>query len=374
MLLLFGCASQPPPVTVDEPNSTVAPPIVKNNTALAPCSAGNIVQNDNCFASLAVEKSNSSYCRNIYAIDKVDSCLSHFANSSLEICKQITGATLRFSCLSANAVREKSESICNLIDNTDAAAACLKLVLPPCMLISDESSRSLCIALDKSDFSLCKGDACLFGYALNTSSELACGAISQPADRYYCIALVKKDVSACKDAPLSPVQDYCIERASETLGDSASCSLATDGSDYRNRCYLYFAVTNHDPGFCLRPLYETQRDECYKNYSIGTATVDTCPKVVESTNRVDCYFKAAKYNRMPSLCNPLWTNDFKNTCYSGAILYPQNGPVPSDCPNVASTDWADKCYYQSARSTYNGTLCSFISPGLEKDNCVKLFS
>ncbi|MFA6328248.1 MAG: hypothetical protein WCY41_02285 [Candidatus Micrarchaeia archaeon] len=377
LLLLFGCASKPAPVVVDEPNSTVVvPEPVKNTTAaVLPCSAGNIVQNDNCFSSLAWEKSNSTYCKSIYSVDTLDACLYHFANTSLEICKQVTNSELRFSCLTANAVAAKSEAICNMIDNTEAAAACLKKVLPPCMLISDESARSLCIALDKGDFSYCTDDACLEAYAFNKSSDLACGAITQQVERYYCLALVKKSTASCRDAPLSPIQDACIERSAEALDDLSGCGLATDGSDYRNNCYLYFAIKNSDPTICQKLLLETQRDLCYKNYSIGTATVDACPKVVESTNRVDCYFKAAKLNRKPSLCNPLWTTDFKNTCYSGAILYPANGPVPSDCPDVANSGWEDKCYYQAARATYNSTLCGLMSEGAsDKRNCNALFN
>ena len=378
MLLLFGCTSTPPgPVVTPEPvvNSTPTP---SNNSTAAqalPCTAGNIVQNDNCFGSLALEKSNPKYCKSIYAIDKYDACLAHFANSSLDICKQITGSDLRFSCLTANAVANKSEAICNMIDNTDAAAACLRLVLPPCMLISNESARNLCIALDKNDFSLCTDDACLAGFALNTSNELACGAITKQDSRYYCLALVKKSVGACLDAPLTPVQDSCIEQSSETLNDVSGCSLATRDSTYRNSCYLHFAIQGNNATICQMVASETNRDACYKNYSIGTATTDACPKIVESTNRIDCYFKAAKLNRMPSVCNPLWTDDLKNTCYSGAILYPTNGPVPGDCPIVSSTEWRDKCYYQAARSTYNGTLCGLMTDGAsDKKNCLSLFN
>jgi hypothetical protein len=138
---------------------------------------------------------------------------------------------------------------------------------------------------------------------------------------------------------------------------------------------MHFAVERNNATICQLVASETNRDLCYKNYSIGTATVGACAKVVESTNRVDCYFKAAKLNRKPSLCNPLGTNDYKNTCYSGAILYPANGPLPSDCPEVASTDWRDKCYYQAARATYNGTLCTLMTDGAsDKRNCLSLFN
>jgi hypothetical protein len=163
------------------------------------------------------------------------------------------------------------------------------------------------------------------------------------------------------------------------LDDLSGCNLAsglsTDNNDYRNRCYTYFASKRSDPSICQKAAPETARDTCYKNYSITTANVNACPKVVESTNRVDCYFKAAKLNRKPSLCNPLWTNDFKNTCYAGAILYPAEGPVPSDCPEVSSSDWRDKCYYQAARATYNATLCSEMSPtASDLRNCESLFN
>ncbi|MFA6214827.1 MAG: hypothetical protein WC717_06160 [Candidatus Micrarchaeia archaeon] len=376
LLLLFGCTQPSGPIVTPEPPAIPAPaPANNTSAAAAPCTGGNIVQNDDCFLSLASEKSDSGYCRSIYSIDKLDACLAVFANSSLDICKQVTGAEMRFSCLTANAVREKSEAICNMIDNTEASAACLRQVLPPCMLVSGESERSLCIALDKGDFSYCQDDACLEAYALNTSEGLACGAISQQNERYYCLALVAKSASACLDAPLTPVQDSCIERAARALGDMSSCSLAGAGSPYRNSCYLYFAVAQGDASVCQRSSSETDRDSCYWNYSVSTATVDACPRIIESTNRVDCYFKSAKLNRKPSLCNMLWTSDFKNTCYAGAILYPDAGPVPSDCPDVESTDWRDKCYYQAARITYNGTLCGLMTnSSSDKRNCESLFN
>ena len=377
LLLIFGCASQAPPVIVNETNITpVSPPPVQNNTtAAAPCTYGNIVQNDNCFASLALEKSDPSYCRSIYSIDILDSCLYRFANSSLDICKQLTSSDLRFSCLTANAVREKSEDICNMIDNASVAASCLRQVLPPCMLISNESARSLCMALDKGDYSLCKDDACLSAYAQNRSDTVACGAITEQTSRYYCLAIVKGSAATCKDAPLVPVQDACIQRAAEAMGDLAGCSLATAASTYRDSCYLDFSVARNNASICVFSSSETARDACYKNYSISTANVSACAKVIESTNRQDCYFKSAKLNRMPSLCNMLPTKDLLSTCYSGAILYPVQGPLPTDCPLVASTDWRDKCFYYAARITYNGTLCGLMSnSSSDKANCESLFN
>ena len=52
----------------------------------------------------------------------------------------------------------------------------------------------------------------------------------------------------------------------------------------------------------------------------------------------------------------------------------QKGPVVSDCQYVDNSDWRDKCYYTAARIAYNSTLCGFINPGADKDNCDALFN
>lgn len=378
LVFAFGCAQAPGPI-VDEPVQPVLQPGLNNTTAAAPaeeapCSSGNIVQKDECFALLAKSRSSPDMCRNIYAVDKLDSCYALFAASNLDVCKKITDADLRASCLTENAKKQKSDEICRLIDNEDARAACLQQVVPPCMLKLDPVERSLCLALEKKDYKLCNGDACFEGYAINVSDDAACYLITGEADRYSCIAIIKKSIAICKSASQSPVQDWCIERTSMKLDDKDGCSLATPGSDYANRCHLYFAVKGHDVSLCKRAYQEEQRDTCYSDYAIKTMNVSSCARVINSLVVITCYRNAAIKNKMPSLCNPLANEANRRDCYAGSILYIEGGPLPSDCAGVSSPDWKDKCYYRAARATYNSTLCGFIDDGSpDKKDCTDLF-
>lgn len=381
MLFSFGCIQKP-----SEP-SVVEPPVVEppkaNTTVAEPCSAGNIVQKDACFASLAASKSDPEICRNIYSVTIMDSCYAAFAYTNLEICKRVNDAELRSVCLTTNAKSknsEASEGICNLIDNAEARAACLKQVVPPCRLVLDPDQRALCVAFEKNDYTFCTSDYCFSQYAENRSDSNACNLISSPAEKYACAAVVKKDVGECKNAPVSPVQDYCVELASIRLENVNGCDLATAGSDYRNRCYLYFAVEGRRGSTCnlAEPEFSvgigTSKYWCYEQYAIQAADVSVCPKILESQSRIGCYYTAAKKNRMPSLCNPLGNAAWMKDCYAGSILYVEGGPVPSDCENVQDSTWKDKCYYKSALATANSTLCGFITPGnSDRDSCDSAF-
>ncbi|VVC02146.1 Uncharacterised protein [uncultured archaeon] len=379
LLLFAGCTQKTEPVVVQQPPAEQPSANLTNATVqpAAPCSTGNIVQKDDCFYALAQGKNDPGICKNIYSVDRLDSCYAMFADSNLEICKTISDADMKAKCLLANAKSQESEEICKLIEDEQKRGECLVEVLPPCMAIMDPDQRNLCLALEKGTYTLCTSDGCLQAYAKNKSDENACALISVQVDRYVCMALVRSNVAACKEAALSPVQDSCVEKAAELLDDSGSCYLATAQTDYSNRCYLHFAIERQDPSICAHAAPEEKRDDCYANYSIAAANISSCLKIQETLNKLGCYYHAAAANRMPSLCNPLGTiigtGSQRADCYTLSILT-EKGPMPSDCPLVDSAEWKDKCYYTAARITYNSTLCGFINPGSNRDNCDALFS
>lgn len=382
MIFSFGCAQKPAEPSVVEPPA-VEPP--QNATVSAePCSSGNIVQKDGCFAALAKSKSDPEICKNVYSVEKLDSCFAYFAGNNLEVCKQITDAPMRQACLTENARRinsSESEAVCSLIDNAEARAACLRQVVPPCRLVLDPDQRALCVAFEKNDYTFCTSDTCFAQYAENRSDSNACNLINNSASRYSCFAVVKNDVGECKNAPLVPVQDYCIEKSAEALDSVNGCDLASAGGDYRNRCYLYFAVKGRQGSICARAEPEfsvgssgTSRYWCYGQYATQAADVSVCPKILESQSRIGCYYTAAKKNSMPSLCNPLNNAAWMKDCYAGSILYVEGGPVPADCMNVQDQTWKDKCYYKAALATANSTMCGFITPGTsDRDSCDSAF-
>ncbi len=374
LMLLLGCAQKSEPTVNEPPAAPALPP--ENKTVDAqpqpPCSSGNVLQKDECFLALAASKSDPQVCKNIYSVDKLDACYFVFANESLEICKKITQTSLREICLAQNARLSKSEEICGLIADMGKRQECLGQILPRCMLLNIEK-RPLCYALEKNDYSLCEGNiACLQEYAKNTTDKNACGAITDEKERYYCLAMLEGSAQTCKQASLPAIRDWCAQKTAIALGNVNGCAVAAEGTDYRNNCYLYFAIKENDSTICKLSAPEERRDDCYVNYSVRTKTVDACPKVVETLNRISCYYRAARENFMPSLCNPLQIEGQRRDCYSMSILN-DNGPVPSDCQSVENLDWKDKCYRNAAYKTYNQTLCGFIRPGSDKDYCENLF-
>jgi len=376
LMFSYGCAQKTEPSVNEPPASPQIQPGKNNSTPsgpVTPCLEGNILQKDECFAALAKKNSDPTTCGGIYSIEKLDECYGYFADSSMEYCRKINDAEKRAACLTKNAKLQKSDEACRLIENEALRANCLKEVIPPCMMILDEEQRALCIALEKNDYTKCTSDGCFAAYAQTRKDENACGLINSEPSRFACRAVVKEDISQCKLAALAAIQDSCVENASKTLDDKYGCDLATPGSEYSNRCYLYFAVKNSDMNVCRKAYQEEQRDSCYSDYAGLMGNISSCARVINSLNKISCYMHAAKANRMPSLCNPLGIDSQMRDCYSGSILYLDEGPLPSDCQYVASSDWKNKCYYRAALKTYNKTLCTMIDEGPDKKDCDDLF-
>jgi len=371
LFFVFGCPSQPQQPLVEEP----AAPVVQPPPApeAAPCSIGNVVQRDDCFLARALEKKDNGICRNIYSVDRLDQCYAIFAATDLEACKMVRNAEMKNSCLSENAVRQKSEAICNLIDNAAARADCLKKVVPACQLVLDPTGRQLCMALEENDYTLCQTDPCFVQYAQNKSEEAPCGLVKAEIDRYYCLAVVRNSAAVCQQASQAALQDACMEKVAKKLNDVYVCDLATKGSSYANSCYLYFAVKDGKMDICKKPYTEELRDSCYSDWATQSANTSSCINVINTVNRNGCYFTAARTNRLPSLCNPIINDANRNSCFSQAITG-EKGPIPRDCEAVSGQEWRDKCYRISAQKTYDQSYCGKISPdSYEKDTCDSLF-
>lgn len=373
ILLVFslGCIQKEQPLVQEPP---IIPP-GNNQTAPSdqPCSAGNVVQKDECFFNLAKGPAGIVACKSIYSIGKTDECYSLFASGDLEACKSISDADMRAGCLSQNALRVKDQEICNLIDNAASRAECLKQVVPPCTIGLSQEERELCLALEKNDYTLCLSDECLRAFAEEKKVSEACIPIKGEADRFACVAIVRANPSECKQSSLASVQDLCLQKASIALGDLASCSLATPGSTYRNDCYTSFAISQKDDSICKKSTPEDSRDLCYASFSLETANTTACAKISSSINRVGCYYFASAKNRMPSLCNPLQNEAQRNDCYGKGMFIPE-GPLAADCMQVSSQEWKDKCLRIAATKAYDRTLCEPIITDYEKKACEDLFA
>lgn len=374
LVFAAGCAQKPQPILTEPP---ITPPQGNGaEVATAICTEGNVVQKDECFFLAAKTEGNFSLCQRIYSIDRMDDCYLLFSDTGFEVCGKISDSEKKSACLLKNALRLKNDDICNLIENSDKRADCLAKVVPPCMLIMDLENRTLCQALEKSDYNLCTTDNCLMEYAKQKSSAGACNLVGENVQKYTCLAIVGENVRVCKEAGV--VADTCIEKASIALDDLAGCDLATQGSTYANRCYLHFAVKENNPDICKKATPEfnimmsTSRNWCYGQFANITANVSVCPRVTETINRILCYMDAAKGNRMPSLCNQLATQSERSSCQA-AVINSDAGPLFSDCQHVNIDDWKNKCYFRIAKSAYNSSICELIGPGPDKDSCNDLF-
>ncbi|MEM4633727.1 MAG: hypothetical protein QW275_01080 [Candidatus Anstonellaceae archaeon] len=381
LFLAFGCAQTEAPAQVEDAlgNQVVIeqekPPAqpLEQPTDKNPCQSGNVLQKDECFLALARSKSDPELCKHIYSIDRKDDCYFGFSSSGLQICNRITNAERKSDCITENALMRKDPGMCQIIANNEARAKCLEKVVSPCMRILEEEKRELCLALEKNDYALCKSERCFEGYAKEKGIVEPCTRITTLAEKFKCLALAEKSTAACKLADQEAVRDKCLEEAAKELDDLKACDFATPGSQYANRCYLYFAVKNNEPDLCRKVLQEREKDACYSSFAAQTANSSACSKVIESLNRISCYRNSAIQNRKPSLCNGLENSAWMRDCYAASILYVDAGPVPSDCALVAESSWKDKCYLRAAIKSSNGSYCDYIQAVPDKIDCDELF-
>jgi len=378
-LLLFACIQTPeqPPAapTPSEPVVVAPAPIVKTETPAveAQCTSGSILDKDDCFSLLASSSNSIDWCSMIYSSDLKDQCIYKFAKSDGTLCGKLFGSTLRSDCYALDAQAKKDFELCALVGDEAKRAQCLRTLTPPCLLLPEGDARSTCLALEKSDSSICGSTECAIAYALNKSDNTACGQIpkTELAAISACNAIAKRDASLCENGGNSVVADYCYQIYSIRMGNLPSCDLATLGSPYRNDCYNYFAAKLRDPEVCKRAAPEELRDQCYMNYSITTSSPTVCEKVINTLNRAKCYITTAKVNGNPTACTGLYYQDQKN-CYN--IVFTGTGVKnPAYCSQIDDALWKDKCYINAAEIFRNVSLCKFVQDADQNAKCIVPF-
>ncbi|MFH1094788.1 MAG: hypothetical protein V1728_01060 [Candidatus Micrarchaeota archaeon] len=399
-ILLAACVmpgAKPPsstPVVVEQPaNTTPAPPAPDetnstmaanetNGTIAAPpgrpgsecLSAQNILQRDQCFSDLASSARDVKMCDQIYSIAVRDGCLNRFAAQNERICAQLNDATLKQNCFYAAAMRLNDTQYCTPIGDEARRTECLKALSPPCSFEKDDASTTLCRALNKKDYTLCKSNQCLFNYAIKAGDIGACGIISgESALAGACQAAVKNESNYCGALAQQSIQDYCDELTAYALNDSFWCGRASEGSDYRNRCYLTFAINQSNASFCAPVWPETARDECYIGYANARNDPSVCPKVINSLNRNKCMISTALKNANPAACNGLPYYDKRN-CYN--LVVSGTTPIYSSfsCALVDDSLWQAKCYTAAAQQAMDSTICQKIDDATAKADCLSKFS
>lgn len=378
-LLLSACIQTPrqEPIapTPSEPVVVAPTPPPKTETPAAPsqCASGSILDKDDCFSSLASSSGSIDWCSHIYSTDTKDACVYKFAQSNGTLCSRIFGSALRSDCYSADAKAKRDFKLCELVGDEVKRAACLRELTPPCLLLPEGDARSTCLAIEKSDYSVCGGTECILAYALNKSDSAACGQIpaTEPAAKAACNAIARHDASYCERDGNSVVADYCYQIYAKRTDTLAACDLATLGSPYRNDCYNYFASKMLDQTICKKAAPEELRDQCYMNYSITTSSPQACEKVINSLNRAKCYITTAKVNGNPAACLGLYYQDRKN-CYN--IVFSGTGVSnPAYCAQIDDSLWKDKCYINAAEIFKNASLCKFVIDPDQNAKCLVPF-
>lgn len=390
-ILLSACVmpgAKPPattPTVEEQPaNITPVPPEAVNQTTTAPLpvsqpgseclAAQNILQRDQCFLDLASSQRDVKMCDQIYSIAVRDGCLDRFADTDEKVCGQMNDATLRQNCFYAAAMRLNDTQYCTPIGDAARRTECLKALSPPCSFEKNETATTLCRALNKKDYTLCTSNQCLFDYAIKTGDRNACAIISgELALSGACQAAVRNESNYCAALPQQSIQDYCYELTAYALNDSSWCGRGSEGSDYRNRCVLNFAINESDVSLCAQAAPETSRDDCYLGYANARNDPSVCPKVINSLNRNKCMISTALKNANPAACNGLLYYD-KRSCYNLVI----SGTVPiyeaDSCALVDDPLWQVKCYTAAAQQGSDSSICQKISDAGSKADCLAKFS
>ncbi len=364
MLFLSACVQNQPPATapvITEP--VVQPPSSAPPTSLDSCSSGSILEQDSCYLSLSKQQGKVSWCDKIYSSDKKDQCIFEFAKADGTLCTKLFSSDMRSDCFLSYARAKSDLSICDRIGVDEVKTRCVRELSPPCTFEETDESRAQCMALVKSDYSLCKSTSCFVQFAKNKSDAGACDLIpdSDLATKLSCRAAARKSVYECDASSNSIIQDLCYYLYAQLGGNSSSCARASDMSKYGNACWQYFALKERNSSYCTYVTPEPDRDECYSNYSVTFDDYGTCEKVAVSSNRAGCYLSVGRINGNIVACNFLKFG-VGDSC-ARIVLEGPGVKDPLTCADVSSDLWRDKCFIWSAEHYKNKTLCGFVTSG-----------
>lgn len=358
VLILLFMGRVIPPIGISLPN--VIPGVNLSNVTNATCG-------DDCLFGQAMNLTDPGFCKQISDDKRRNDCYIALSNDSLSACVNVQDNATLEGCVMKFAVQRGQTEVCLYLPEP-YATQCMAL-LDPCYH-NNGTARSLCLALEKQDYSQCGGDAeCLFNYSVATGKGDACSAISGAANQSGCAsAATHKD--KCYDLSLQSEKDLCYEIYATRTNDSRLCSAITPDNLYMLACVGYFVGNGADYGTC-DVLTLNNRWNCYKNYSLGTGDVSGCVAIdkLASSSRFSCMYEFAKKWGDPSACD--LTNDPAQTltCYVGAIMNNTNLDY-THCQAVAQVAWRNKCYMQSALLRGDASLCDLIATENEKNDCI----
>ena len=232
------------------------------------------------------------------------------------------------------------------------------------------TERTLCLAINQNNYSICKNDECLLEFAKNKSNEEACNQITLEVDKYICLSIVR-GYEACTLAESKSGRNKCLAEYANYTGDESLCEKIIDqNSDYLKNCYLAIAIKEMSRSKCkFNSLGESaQKDECRREYARLTKDVSCCEYLWIDSWENDCYRQSAFDNLNPSLCNRIKHNYDRWQCYQGILNrgYPKE---IEECKKISDIEWVGKCITNIAVLQNDSSLCNQITTELEKRNC-----
>lgn len=303
--------------------------------------------NEECLFKLALKTGDPSYCKNI-------------SNNS----------ALKNNCINELAFTQKNISICNLLEN-ESRIICIEKIAPPCMNVSKQDERELCLALKNNDSSYCSKVECFFSYAKERNSSLACDKLISEAEKYACVGVVKR-TNQCSFLSGIYTLDYCYQLLAQYSKDFHYCDLITTGS-YKFNCYLNASIEEKNKAYCAKNELEYIWN-CYKEYSLAMQDVEGCFAISDyATNSKDgCLWSYALKFEEPSACNFLSTISLRINCYAEIVLQSTNLSVKK-CSSIMAVNWKNKCFTNFAIQNKEKNICSYIEENSERQTCEKIF-
>ncbi|MEM3361799.1 MAG: hypothetical protein QXV83_03605 [Candidatus Anstonellaceae archaeon] len=338
----------------------------------------NVLERDECYLNMAIEKNEVEICRKIYSIENLDKCLFSFSNQMPNLCYEINSPLLREECYEKAAYNTNNVSYCFKLQEKKKNK-CLEDLSPPCTFEKDEFSTNLCYAKLYNDTKYCKNNSdCIFEYAIQKNNSEECEKIdkSQLAKFLACEALATSNYNKCNDTNLTSVSDRCYEIVAYYTENKEFCLYITPGTTYSDSCIKKFAIKTKDYNFCSKTDPELNRDRCYRDYSIKTGNWSVCEKIYSSLIKLECYYNTALENLDLDACNYLnyqaRTNCLNNVLNSNRTL--TNLEICSKIKGEDKQNWMDKCYLKYAMDNKDIGGCSYIEDKNKQKQCLDIFS
>jgi hypothetical protein len=346
-----------PPLGVVFPNIT---PGGNQPNATAGCG-------DECLFQQALNATSPGFCDQMTNATFRNDCYIALSNVSLDACTKIQDHASLEGCIEKFAVMDNMTDICLYLPEP-AATACMAMI-DPCYQKTG-TGRSLCLALEKKNSSLCGSDKeCIYNYSLSTGESIACDALPEQPEQYACnsVVLGKDECSSLTGAG----RDLCYEIYAQRTNNEFFCNSITPNGLYALDCVSYFVSRGADYGTCDNLLTLNNRWSCYTNYSLGTGNVSGCVAIdpLASSFRFSCLYQFAKKFGDPSACDLINETYAINTCYVGSIMNNTNLDY-THCQAVGQVIWRNKCYTQSALQRNDPSLCNLIQTENEKASCI----